>query len=117
MDQEGAELCWSGINLNNPAVCAGRAAELTTGRRAEGAARAEAHMRFVVLSAFLAWSGSARLRPASINSCRPGVKPWTARHLARTRHAIPATIQATKKPPAAGLGLFMERVTRIELAL
>jgi len=29
----------------------------------------------------------------------------------------PELFQTTKKPPAVGLGLFMERVTRIELAL
>ncbi len=62
--QEQAELCRKGIDLNNLTVSARQTAELTTGRRAEGATTSEAGMRFVILLAFVVWSGSARLRPA-----------------------------------------------------
>lgn len=40
--QEEAELCRRGIDLNNLAVCARQAAELTTVRRAEGTTTSEA---------------------------------------------------------------------------
>ncbi|MFB8087808.1 hypothetical protein [Streptomyces sp. NPDC055992] len=74
-------------------------------------------MRFVALLAILAWSGSTRLRPASTNSCAPGVKPRTTMNLARIGHEIPELVQTIKKPRPLAWGFFMERVTRIELAL
>ncbi|CAH9416041.1 hypothetical protein SGL43_03063 [Streptomyces globisporus] len=74
-------------------------------------------MRVVVLSAFLTWSGSAKLRPTSTCSCGGSVKPWMTRHLARTWHEIPEPVQTTKKPRPLAWGSFVERVTRIELAL